>query len=60
MQLLPSALFFDDESEPEFAGFKISKKQIIANMLEYAKGLSCLEVQLLNQEAVEDCLNVDE
>jgi hypothetical protein len=53
--------FLDDEDDttPDCRGFSIShEKQIVMDLLKYTKELICEEVKLLDEEAVEECLNV--
>jgi hypothetical protein len=49
-----------EQLQPDFIGFTVSReKQIVAELMNYAKCLSCPEVQSLNEKAVEECLNID-
>jgi hypothetical protein len=55
--LWPSKLFLDDtKHKPDFTGFRVST---VAKLMNCAKRLSCPEAQLLDTEAVEECLNID-
>lgn len=39
--------------------FLIKKKNFVSDLLEYAKGLSCEEVKILEESKTEECLNMD-
>jgi hypothetical protein len=61
--LWAASLFFDedDEEEPHFTGCWVSKeKKIFASLMNYAKILSCPGTRLLDEDAPEVCIHIDD
>uniref|UniRef100_A0A0B7ALY1 HTH CENPB-type domain-containing protein n=1 Tax=Arion vulgaris TaxID=1028688 RepID=A0A0B7ALY1_9EUPU len=60
--LWPSSLFMDEgmEHKPDFIGLRLIKeKQIVAELMDYAKCLPCPEAQLLNDDMIQDYIRAD-